>query len=103
MAVFKSKPTSPGRRHVVRVELDRDEATEGVESVRVSVEVLRTSRPGWRVQTESVRLSTHARSRGRDGNLLAASSYEVIGLDTQLAERLADAISERLSLAAAEQ
>jgi hypothetical protein len=85
------------QRRVVRVELGRDASAAGVESVNVTVEVLRTSRPGWRVESESVRLSTHARSRGRDGELLASSSREVVGLDTPLAQRLVEAIESRLS------
>ena len=82
------------QRRVVRVEFDREE--DGTAQARVSVEVLRTHRPNWRVQSESVRLSTHARYRSAEGKLEPGSYLEPVGLDTALAERLASAIDERL-------
>lgn len=92
------------QRRVVRVEFDRDPSSiDGAFTrARVQVELLRTNRPGWRVETESVRLSNHARTRDRDGELEPASQREVIGLDTRLAQRIADAITERVVSAAGE-
>jgi hypothetical protein len=86
------------QRRVVRVEFDRDPSSgDGTFTrARVQVELLRTNRPGWRVETESVRLSNHARTRDRDGELEPASQREVIGLDARLAQRIADAITERV-------
>lgn len=92
------------QRRVVRVEFDRDPSSgdDAFTRARVQVEVLRTNRPGWRVETESVRLSNHARTRDRDGELEPASQREVIGLDARLAQRIADAITERVLSGAGE-
>jgi hypothetical protein len=86
------------QQRVVRVEFDQDDA--GVHTARVSVEVLRTHRPNWRVQSESVRLSTHARQRNAEGVLEPATWSEVVGLDAALARRIADSIGQRLTDAA---
>lgn len=88
------------QRRVVRVEFDRD--GDRFQSMEIQVEVIRTNRPGWRIETESVRLSDHARVRDRDGEVMPRSFGEVIGLDTRFAHRLAEAISARLSTAADE-
>ena len=86
------------QRRVVRVEFEQGE--ESSNQARVRVEVLRTHRPNWRVQSESVRLSTHARSRDVNGELEPGSYLEPVGLDTALAWRLAAAINDRLRGAA---
>ena len=93
------------QRRVVRVEFDRDPASSGdaITGARVQVEILRTRRPGWRIEAESVRLSSHARLRDADGELESASQREVIGLDARLAHRIAEAISQRIISAAGEQ
>lgn len=83
------------QRRAVRVEFDR--ADDGSASARVIVEVLRTHRPNWRVENESVRMSTHARSRNSMGQSEPPSFREPMGLDPALAARLASAIDERLS------
>lgn len=91
------------QRRVVRVEFDP--ASEGqatIDSLRVTVELLRTHRPFWRVQSESVRLSSHARSRDAMGRAEPGHSTEIIGLDEQLAQRIAVAIDERIRSAAGE-
>lgn len=79
------------QRRVVRVEFDR-EATEP--SMRITVEVLRTHRPNWRVESESIRLSTHARSRDALGHAEPTSYLERIGLDEQFALRIAESIEQ---------
>ena len=93
------------QRRVVRVEFDRDpDSGDGaITGARVQVEILRTRRPGWRVEAESVRLSSHARLRDADGELEPASQREVIGLDSQLAHRIAQAITQRVMGEAGEQ
>lgn len=88
------------QRRIVRVEFDQDE--QGGASATVSVEILRTHRPGWRVQTESVRLSNHALRRDVLGELEPGSYREQVGLDAHFASRLALAIEERLRDAAGE-
>lgn len=90
------------QRRVVRVEFEPsvDEAPT-VDSLRVTVELLRTHRPYWRVQSESIRMSTHARSRDAQGRAEPGHSTEIIGLDGQLAQRIAGAIDERLRMNAA--
>ena len=88
------------QQRVVRVQFD-PQSTEGVQAL-VSVELYRTHRPGWRVETESMRLSTHARFRDELGNLEPASFSEPIGLDELLAERLVAIFAQRLTPAAGE-
>ncbi|CAN0590465.1 unnamed protein product [Laminaria digitata] len=83
------------QQRVVRIEFDQDET--GGASARVWVELLRTHRPNWRVQSESVRLSTHARQRDAEGMLEPGSWSEVVGLDVALARRIADSIGQQLS------
>lgn len=83
------------QQRVVRVGFERDEQG-GLVRTTVEVDLLRTHRPYWRVEPESVRLSTHAGARNLQGGREAASFEEVIGLDTALAGRLAQAIERRL-------
>lgn len=91
------------QRRVVRVDFEQSPEGDGFVGFSVRVEVLRTHRPNWRVQTESVRLSTHARSRDSAGELEPQSQSEVIALDVRLAQRLTDEIGQRISSAAVEQ
>lgn len=80
-------------RRVVRVEFDR-QATPP--TARFTVELLRTHRPNWRVESESVRLSTHARSRDALGQTVPGSHLERVGLDERFAVRLAESIGQDL-------
>ncbi len=89
------------QRRIVRIDFDQD--GDRYSALQIQVEVVRTHRPGWRIETESVRLSEHARIRDRDGELMPMSFGEVIGLDTRFAQRLAESISARLSSATDEQ
>lgn len=90
------------QRRVVRVEFEHSEDEAAmVDSLRVTVELIRTHRPYWRVQSESIRLSSHARSRDTQGRAEPGHSTEIIGLDTQLAQRIAGAIDERIRMSAA--
>ncbi|MBL4699196.1 MAG: hypothetical protein JKX70_10220 [Phycisphaerales bacterium] len=61
----------------------------------VEVVVSRVHRPHWRVESESVRLSTHARSRNAAGQIEPGSFREPIGQDKALAERIAHEIARR--------
>jgi hypothetical protein len=82
------------QRRVVRIEFDLEDGEAS--SMSVTVELLRTHRPGWRVESESVRLSTHARTRDELGRIEPASYTERIGLDARFAERLAWSIEASL-------
>jgi hypothetical protein len=92
------------QRRVVRIEFEPagEQVAGQVQTMRVQVQVVRTHRPNWRIETESVRLSNHARSRDTDGVLEPSSFGEVVGLDARFAQRIADAIDERLSPGAGE-
>jgi len=81
------------QRRVVRVDFDRDATPM---TMRVTVELLRTHRPNWRVESESVRLSTHARSRDALGQVEPGSSVELVGLDEQFARRIVESIEQHL-------
>jgi hypothetical protein len=87
------------QRRVVRIEFDPagEQAADQERTMRIQVEVVRTHRPNWRIETESVRLSNHAQSRDADGVLEPGSFTEVVGLDERFAQRIADAIETRLS------
>lgn len=87
------------QRRVVRLVFERDGAEAGAPfaRVRIRVEVLRTNRPNWRIETESPMLSSHALSRDRNGDLEPASFSEVVGLDVSFAQRIADEMKQRLT------
>lgn len=89
------------QRRIVRVEFDREPDASDYSSLSVSVELVRAHRPGWRLESESIRLSTHARTRNDEGELEPVSFDEVVGMDTRLAARLVEEIDARLSAAAA--
>ncbi|MFK7760027.1 MAG: hypothetical protein AB8C13_08775 [Phycisphaerales bacterium] len=74
----------------VRVLIDDDG------QVLVSVVVRRVHRPQWRVETESIRLSTHATVIDSDGNAQPSQFVTPIGLDEQLARRIGERIQSRL-------
>lgn len=65
--------------------------------VRVIVELHRVHRPNWRVETESIRLSTHAKSRDSSGRIEPESFRESIGVDEELGARIRDEILRRVS------
>ena len=79
----------------VRIDFFHDDTNERV-GVRVVVELHRVHRPNWRVETESIRLSTYARSRDANGLIEPDSFRESIGTDEALARRLGDEIRSRL-------
>lgn len=86
------------QERVIRVVFEpRDEGVEVGASVqgRVEVTVLRVHRPHWRVESESIRFSTHARSRDVDGRVEAREFREPIGQDVALAKRVASEIARR--------
>jgi len=71
-------------------------ASEGDFELTVEVIVHRVHRPNWRIETESVRLSSHAQSRDATGQLEFTSFREPIGHDPSLEARLVKAISDRV-------
>jgi len=95
------------QERVVRIEFERSSAEAGAEFessgeesvlVRVAVLVHRVHRPHWRIESESVRLSTHARSRNHAGQVEAESFRETIGRDVELEERIMAEIRSRVAL-----
>ncbi len=89
------------QERTIRIEFERGEQADGDASAgrvvaRVRVIVNRVHRPNWRVDTQSILLSTHARSRDAMGNLERSEFREPIGQDPALADRLARAIINRL-------
>ena len=89
------------QERTIHIEFERGEQADadagaGRVVARVRVIVNRVHRPNWRVDTQSILLSTHARSRDAMGNLERSEFREPIGQDTALADRLARAIVERL-------
>ncbi len=65
-------------------------------TMRVEVMVYRIHRPNWRLEPESIRLSTHAQSRNAAGQLEKSSFREALTKDNQLADRIAQAIQDRI-------
>ncbi len=89
------------QERTIHIEFERGEQADGGASAgrvvaRVRVIVNRVHRPNWRVDTQSILLSTHAQSRDAMGNLERSEFREPIGQDTALADRLARAIVSRL-------
>ncbi|MDF1808902.1 MAG: hypothetical protein P1U42_04325 [Phycisphaerales bacterium] len=82
----------------LNVETDISNSLSERESVVVHVAVLvnRVHRPNWRIESESVRLSTHARSRDSGGQLEPRAFRETIGRDVELEVRIMDEIKTRL-------
>jgi len=78
--------------HAVRVGLRDD----GV--VDVVVLVRRVGRPGWRIETESVGLSSHARGMDRRGEAVPTTIETLVGRDGELARSIGEAIERRLGL-----
>ena len=86
------------QERVIRIEFDLDSDSLGEEVVRGHVEVVvsRVHRPHWRIEAESVRLSTHARSRDALGRVESGEFREVIGRDEAFAHRVARAIEAKI-------
>lgn len=84
------------QERVIRIEFDQGDTTDidgdGMVRGRVEVIVSRVHRPHWRIEAESVRLSTHARSRDELGRVEAGEFREVIGRDDAFARKIAQAI-----------
>lgn len=69
------------------------------ERARIEVSVLRTHRPGWRVETDALRLSTHAVDPVARRAGIGAEFAEVVRTDPALERRLAARIGALLSRA----
>lgn len=84
------------QERTVRVEFERAPQEDAAPTrAIVEVQVYRIHRPNWRVETESMRLSTHARSRDSIGRVEDVDFREPIGHDTALADRIAVEIMSR--------
>ena len=86
------------QERTIRVVFERAQdavAHDPVVRARVEVMVFRVHRPHWRVETESIRFSTHAQSRDVNGKIEAGEFREPIGQDIELARRVALEISQR--------
>ncbi len=81
----------------VRVEFESVEDADGAEVIEVAVEVVvhRVHRPNWRVESESIGLSTYARSRDAMGRVEPGMFREPIGHDLALADRIAGRLLRR--------
>ena len=92
------------QERTIHIEFEREERVERVDgdtggvTARVRVIVNRVHRPNWRVDTQSILLSTHARSRDATGRLERSEFREPIGQDPALADRVARAIIKRLGV-----
>ena len=82
----------------VRITFAHTDATQTDQhtTMRVEVMVYRIHRPNWRLEPESIRLSTHAQSRNAAGQLEKSSFREALTKDNQLADRIAQAIQDRI-------
>jgi hypothetical protein len=84
------------QERTIRVQFEQDPSGTGYSSrATVDVMVYRVHRPNWRVESESVGLSTHARSRDSFGNAVEADFRESMGHDRAFAERVAQQITSR--------
>ncbi len=92
--VFKGKPTGEDSGSDQTIALGEG---DGEIEMRIEVMVYRTRRPHWRIEPESVRFSTHARSRDSAGRLESSSFREAIGRDTLLEERILQSVIDQLS------
>jgi hypothetical protein len=82
------------QERTVRIEFGLDDDSEVVRA-RVRVYIERVHRPNWRVESESLRLSTFARSRDSYGAFEPSEFREPIGQDPLFADRLANEIHRR--------
>lgn len=93
-------------KRTVRVQFERtasgdssmqaDGAGEGVVRATIEVMVHRVHRPHMRIETESIRLSSQARSRDSSGRVEPVSFSEPLGHDLAFARRLAREIQDKL-------
>jgi len=83
------------QHRTVRVTFQPDQ-TEPIRAV-IEVQLQRVHRPYWRIETESIGLSTHARARDELGEPMQASFTETVGLDVQLARRIAASVEAMLA------
>ncbi len=87
---------------VIRITLTKPAASKTNQSadaettIHVQASIIRTRRPGWRLESESVRLSTHAATLDTNGQRAPAVLREPISEDTQLSSKIADAIQAKL-------
>jgi len=82
------------QERTIRVVFERDGDDSSVVGV-IEVLVHRVHRPNWRVESESIRLSTHARSRDARGIVQPSEFREPMGHDLALAQRIAQEITRR--------
>ena len=83
------------QERAIRVQFENGAHSGSIVRATIEVLVYRVHRPNWRVDSQSIRLSTHARSRDINGQIEPGSFRESIGQDQQLAHRLANEIHQR--------
>jgi len=81
---------------VVRVSFEQPSAGAPIEA-RVHASIVRVRRPGWRLETESVRRSTHTNAISINNTRLPPTQREQIGEDQALSDRIAGQIRDRLA------
>ncbi|MCA9303150.1 MAG: hypothetical protein KC996_03410 [Phycisphaerales bacterium] len=81
---------------VVRVSFEQG-ASGGPILADVHASIIRVRRPGWRLETESVRKSTHTASISNNNTRMPPVLREPIGEDHALSARLAQEIRDRLA------
>ncbi len=80
---------------VVRVSFTRPSAGEPIEAT-VLASIIRIRRPNWRLETESIRHSTHAITIEANNTRAPATMREPIGEDAALSEKIASQIEAKL-------
>lgn len=82
---------------VIRVSFVQD-APGAMIRADVHASIIRIRRPGWRLETESIRKSTHTGSISNNNTRMPSVLREPIGEDHALSTRLAEEIRARLAL-----
>lgn len=80
---------------VIRVSFEQESVGAPIHA-NVHASIVRVRRPGWRLETESIRRSTHARRISNNNTNVPSIQREQIGEDHQLSARLAEQIRDRL-------
>jgi hypothetical protein len=84
------------QERVIRISFTRPNDDQPVEA-HVLASIVRIRRPGWRLETESIRNSTHTTSITTNGSRVPATMREPVGEDVQLSAKLAHQIEQRLT------
>jgi hypothetical protein len=82
---------------IIRVSFEQEHAGAPIRA-NVHASIVRVRRPGWRLETESIRRSTHARRISSNNTDVPSIQREQIGEDDRLSARIAQQIRDRLKL-----